>query len=787
VAISLVILLTVLVSVSSLMVTAFKVGANSRFRQTATEVATSTLDNQTQAGASALLNVVGDTALPSVTISGQTYLAELEVSPYQPGSAGCQSPQGNGEAMLKVTVWVTWANEPTGSTWWTGSAAGLLVEETTLVAVPDTDLDPTLGTLLVTVSDASSNGVQGVSITATDSRTGTTLTAVTTASGCALFTNIDPDSWTVTGTKSLYIDDSDDWSTTTNGPAGLATNGAVTVMAATTTTVSWNYDHEATVTPKFTVTLAGTSPWLPTNLSNMPLTFYSSYFPTNTTSYTGASPAPVYPFLVTSSPSYYVVAGSCGAESAPDGANYTPGATTDGQPVSLTSGGNATVTFPLTPLDLVVSHNGSALSNISVSAAVAPSDANCGTGTLAMPTLGLGTTCVPGVACAVNSAARHTAHARYPGAILVATTTTTTITSSQNPSVYGAPVTFTAKVSRVGSGAPTGTVSFTAAGNAISGCTNVSFSSTVTNPGSGTATCTTSSLAVTAGVAIKATYNATGTFSSSNVTLSPNQVVNKAPTNTTLVSNPNPTAYGTSSLLTATVAANSPSTATPTGTVNFTSGGSTISGCGAVTLSGSGQATCTLSGVAGGSYSLAAVYAPSPANFNASTSPTVTQSITAATTTTTLTSSSSQNSSTVGASVTFTAAVSASSGGPATGTITFKSDGAAIAACSAPVALFSGVATCTTSALTVGNHSITALYTPTNGNNFSTSSGSLTQTVFSQSGSPSIISGLPYGVWVVSATYNGVTSSLTLTVTPGHIQVGANAPVTAGTLIVLAV
>ena len=111
VAISLTILLTVLVSVSSLMVTAFKVGANSRSRQVATAIATSTLDAQVQTGAATLLGEVGDKALPSVTSAGQNYLAELEVTPYQPGSAGCQSPQGNGEAMLKITVWVTWADE----------------------------------------------------------------------------------------------------------------------------------------------------------------------------------------------------------------------------------------------------------------------------------------------------------------------------------------------------------------------------------------------------------------------------------------------------------------------------------------------------------------------------------------------------------------------------------------------------------------------------------------------------------------------------------------------------
>ena len=48
--IALAILMTLLISVSSLLVTSFKVGANSRYRQAATEIATSNLDYQVQVG-----------------------------------------------------------------------------------------------------------------------------------------------------------------------------------------------------------------------------------------------------------------------------------------------------------------------------------------------------------------------------------------------------------------------------------------------------------------------------------------------------------------------------------------------------------------------------------------------------------------------------------------------------------------------------------------------------------------------------------------------------------------
>ena len=788
--ISLTILLTVLVSVSSLMVTSFKVGANSRFRQVATEIATSTLDAQVQTGATTLLGEVGDKGLPTVTSAGQNYLEELEVTPYQPGSAGCQSPQGNGEAMLKVTVWVTWADELSGSTWWiagSSSTTGLVVEETTLLAVPSTDLNPSAGTLLVTVDNATGDGVQGVSITATNGSA--TLTATTTTSGCALFTNIAPgDNWTVTGSESGYIDNYDHWSTATNSAATLTSGTTpVDVLAATTTTEAWNYD-QSTVTPAYSVTLAGQSPWLPTNLNSLPLTFYSSYFPSGVTSYEAVSPALAYPYYSTTNPSYYVVAGTCGIESAPDGANLS-GATTDGQPVTLTSGGRASPVFPLTPLDLVITDGGNAVSNASATASVSSTDANCGTGTLAMPTLGLGTSCVPNEGC-IQGAAHRTGHGKYHDALLVSScsffcSTNTTLSSGSNPSVYGAQVTFTATVTcqSTCSSMPTGTVTFKN-GSTTLGTGNLNGA----NPDQASYTTTASQLALNSN-SITASYGGSGWTWSGSTSGAFTQTVNAVGTTTVLVSNPDPNAYGTSAILTATVSSNSPSTLTPTGKINFTSGGATIAGCGSVTLS-SGSATCTwtaLSGFNGGTtYSAAATYTPTGSSgFNASTSPTITQSVTAASTTTTLSSSSPSGAST-GTPVTFTAAVSAASGGPATGTITFSDNGSAIAACSTPVTLVSQSATCTTSALTAGNHTITAVFNPTNSNNLATSTTTLSQFLVSPSGTPSIMSGLPYGVWILTVTYGTHTNSVTVTVTPGYIQVGSGTKQAAGSLIVVA-
>lgn len=766
VVIALAILLTVLVSVSSLVTSAFSVGGNERDEQAATEIATSVLDTQVETGATALLGEIGDTAMPSVASGGQTYLLEQEVAPYQPGNSACVSPTTNAEAMLKVTVWATWSDEPSGTTWWLPgpSLTSHLVEETTLLALPGTAIDPAKGSILVSVDGAAGTGTRDVSVTATPP-SGTALTAVTTENGCALFANVATGTWTVQITKAGYIDDTVE---------ALSPSKSVIVSAGQTATATFGYDLEATVTPQYAVTLAGSTPWLPTGLGALPLSFYTSNGVLTTVPYVTSSPGLVFPF--SGSPSYDVVAGSCGAESAPDGSAV------DGVGVTLTPGGQATPTIDLVPVQLTVDHGGAAVSGATVSAAVASGDTNCASGALAMPTLGLGSTCVPGVQCAVNVAFAGTGH---PAAILVSTGTSTTITASLNPSTYGSPVAFAATVTRSGGfGTPTGTLSFTASGSAIPGCTSVAFSATTST--SATATCTDAALGVGAGQTVTATYNPGSGFTASNASLS--QTVTAASTTTNVAINPNPGAFGTSVVLTATVTASSPSTATPTGSITFTSNGTAVTGCAGLVLV-AGAAQCTVSGLAGGSYSVTAAYTAStgPTDFSSSTSPTVTQSVTAAATTTTLATSASPWTSGSSTPVTLTATVAASSGGPATGTVTFEDGGTALGAA---VPLVGGGASFTTSSLAVGAHGLSAVYTPSNSNDFAASTGTLTEVVEPASTTPTIVSGLPEGVWVLTVTYvvSGVTytnSSTTLTVTESGISVNGGAPVPPGTPILL--
>jgi len=794
VVISLAILMTLLVATSSLLVTSFKVGANSRFRQAATEIATSNLDYQVQEGATTLVGEVGDTALSSVTTNGQTYLAEMEISPYTSSNASsCANPNG-GLAMLKITVWVTWANE-TGTDWWVSGSStqtGLLVSETTLLALPSTAFNGNDGSVLVDITGVtgSSDGIRKVTTTLTNGTN--TYTANTTSSGCALFANLAPGTWTVTASRTGYIDDLDDWTSSTNSATALS--GSASVVAGNVSTVDFTYDKEATVTPSYSVTLSGSSPWLPTGLSGLPLTFYTSYgtaFPA--TGVVMASPASVFPS--NTNPSYYAVAGSCGIESSPAGASLS-GATSDGTSVTVTPGGTATPVIPLTPVNLVVTDSGTAVSNASITAAVSASDANCGTGTLAMPTLGLGTTCVAGSACAGEVAYRHR-HRGHSDAILAfcgSTCTNTSVTSSSSSAIYGAPVTFTATVSCQSScsGEPSGTVTFYDGGTSLgTGTLNGA------NPDQATYTTAAGQLGINSN-SITASYGGSGFTWQGSTSGSLTQTVTTAATTTVLSSNPDPNGYGSSAVLTATVTAASPSAASPTGKVNFTSSsGTSISGCSAVavsaTTSGVSTATCTwsaLSGLSPGTSfpSVGATFtaSTSPTDFTGSTATNISQSVTTASSSTAL-SSSAPSGAVVGASVTFTATITISTGATPAGTVAFTSNGTAISGCtSATVSSVTSTATCTTSALTAGADAIKAVFTPSNTTDFAGSNITLTQAMVASSGTPSIVSGLPYGVWILTVTYGSHTATYTLTVTPGYVQLGSQAPQTAGSLIVLA-
>ena len=169
------------------------------------------------------------------------------------------------------------------------------------------------------------------------------------------------------------------------------------------------------------------------------------------------------------------------------------------------------------------------------------------------------------------------------------------------------------------------------------------------------------------------------------------------PTATSVAATPNPSLFGQTVTLTASVTPNGPSP--PTGTVTFSDGNSSL---GTGTMSG-GMASLGSSALVAGTHSITASYS-GDASFGGSASIPVSQVVNVSPSATSL--ASSANPSVSGETVAFTATVSSSSGGTPTGKVVFK-DGATVLA---TVTLSAGAAKFTTAKLPVGSARITALY-----------------------------------------------------------------------------
>jgi hypothetical protein len=266
-------------------------------------------------------------------------------------------------------------------------------------------------------------------------------------------------------------------------------------------------------------------------------------------------------------------------------------------------------------------------------------------------------------------------------------TSTTTLATTPNPSGVNQAVTLTATVTGTGTTTtPTGTVTF------LDG-TTVLGTSTLSN---GMASLQVSNL--TAGAhSITARYNGDTNFGASTSSAI-TQTVNKANTTTLLTSMPNPPRAGQPLTLTATVTAAMTGLLGPTGTVTFMDGTTTL---GTGTLN-NGIATFTISTLSSGPHNFSASYG-GDVNFNTS-SGTLGVNVLPGTTTTLV---SSANPARSGTTVTFTATVSAGGANPGpTGTVTFL-DGSTVLG---TATLTNGVATFSTSSLSLGRHVITASY-----------------------------------------------------------------------------
>ena len=242
---------------------------------------------------------------------------------------------------------------------------------------------------------------------------------------------------------------------------------------------------------------------------------------------------------------------------------------------------------------------------------------------------------------------------------------TAAITSSASPSVLNQSVSFTVTVSAAapGSGTPTGTVHFSIDGS--------KFGSAVALAG-GSATSGSISTLKLGNHTITESYSGDGNFTASTAP-SFTQVVSKDNTTTKLVATVNPSVYGQSISFTASVAAVAPGTGTPTGSVTFFDGSTTLK---TVTLT-AGAASYTTTKLVTGQHAVTALYNGN-STFAISTSAALTQTVNQDHTSRVVTASA--DPSAYGQSVTFTATVSAAApgSGTPTGSVTFMDGSTAL-------------------------------------------------------------------------------------------------------------
>src|SRR4029077_3815738 len=227
--------------------------------------------------------------------------------------------------------------------------------------------------------------------------------------------------------------------------------------------------------------------------------------------------------------------------------------------------------------------------------------------------------------------------------------TSTALASSVNPSVVGQFATITATVSAIapGNGTPTGSVMFEDGGVTVTGCAAQQVSAW------GTPSCA-AAFATAAAHSITAVYTGDLNFSGSTSPIF-TETVNQGTTTTTVTSSVDPSVSGQTVMYTAIVTATAPAAGTPTGTMTFSDGGTTIGGCVAQPTVG-GVAICTATYPGVGGHAITGVYNGDP-NFTSSTSPIVTQAVNQGATSTAVTSS--VNPSVSGQNVTYTATVAA--------------------------------------------------------------------------------------------------------------------------------
>jgi RHS repeat-associated protein len=291
--------------------------------------------------------------------------------------------------------------------------------------------------------------------------------------------------------------------------------------------------------------------------------------------------------------------------------------------------------------------------------------------------------------------------------------TTVDLEPSEDPSTYGDTVTFTATVrANNGETTPAGTVDF------VDQSTDTDLGSRALDS-HGVTTLSTAALAG-GDHDILATFSGTSNYQGNSTDRT--QDVDQATATLTLASSGNPSTYGETVTFTATASA-AHGSGVPTGTMDFTDE-TTGTDLGTISLNSDGMATLSIASLSVGSHEIGAYY-DGDRNFQDGYTNTVTQVVDQEETTTTL--ASSENPSLLGNTVTFTATVAAAHGVP-TGMVDFYDQTDGDEQVGTGTLNSSGVATMNTADLTLGEHTIVAVYTGDN-NDADSTSNTLTQAV----------------------------------------------------------
>ncbi len=291
-------------------------------------------------------------------------------------------------------------------------------------------------------------------------------------------------------------------------------------------------------------------------------------------------------------------------------------------------------------------------------------------------------------------------------------TVTVGVAASTTTPVHGQPLTITATVAAAapGTGTPTGTVTFLVDTVPVG---------TGTLSG-GVATFTTSSLA-TVPHDLTVTYAGDSEFlAGASADHAVDVTVGQAATTLTMGATTG-TSYGATATFTATVAAVAPGVGVPTGTVTFYADGNTASPLGTATVDGSGMATLATSVLMIGNHAITATYAGDGDFLTSTVGSAATQTVVASSTTTTLSQLSSNSQYNTPAHLAATVAPVAPGGGTPTGIVDFF-DGQTLLGTGT---LVGGQATLAAWGLSVGAHSVRAVYTGDQANNYLTSASTI--------------------------------------------------------------